>query len=43
MHDGTIAETATVGDFFQAARSEEARRFVRSISRSRQPVDGRVE
>jgi polar amino acid transport system ATP-binding protein len=43
MHDGTIAEVAAVGDFFQAARSEEARRFVRSASRSRQSVDGRVE
>jgi ABC-type polar amino acid transport system ATPase subunit len=43
MHDGRIAEAAAVGDFFRAARSEEARRFVRSVSRSRQSVDGRLE
>jgi ABC-type polar amino acid transport system ATPase subunit len=43
MHDGAIAEEAAAGDFFRAARSEEARRFVRSVSRSRQWVDGRVE
>ena len=43
MHDGTIAEAAAAGDFFQAARSEEARRFMRSVLKSRQSVDGRVE
>ncbi len=42
MHDGAILEVATPGDFFQAPRSEEARRFVRTVLGQQMSVDGRT-
>jgi ABC-type polar amino acid transport system ATPase subunit len=43
MSGGAILEEALARDFFAAPRSEEARRFVRSVSERRQWVDGSVE
>jgi ABC-type polar amino acid transport system ATPase subunit len=43
MHGGTIVEASSAGAFFAAPKSEEARRFIRSISGRRQSVAGRVE
>jgi putative glutamine transport system ATP-binding protein len=42
MHAGAILETAAPGDFFQAPRSEEARRFVRTVLGQQISVERRV-
>jgi ABC-type polar amino acid transport system ATPase subunit len=43
MHGGAIVEAAAAAEFFRAPRSEEARRFVRTVLGQRQSVDGRME
>ena len=43
MHAGAILEAAAPGDFFQAPRSEEARRFVRTVLGRQMSVAGRGE
>ncbi|HEY4892816.1 MAG TPA: amino acid ABC transporter ATP-binding protein [Reyranella sp.] len=42
MHAGAIVEAAAPGDFFRAPRSEEARRFVRTVLGQQISVEGRV-
>jgi ABC-type polar amino acid transport system ATPase subunit len=42
MHGGAIVESAAAAEFFQSPRSEEARRFVRTVLGQRQSMDGRV-
>jgi len=42
MHAGAIVETGTPAEFFRAPRSEEARRFVRTVLGQQMSVEGRV-
>jgi len=42
MHAGSIVETASPADFFQAPQSEEARRFVRTVLGQQMSVAGRA-
>ena len=42
MHAGAIVEVAPPGEFFGVPRSEEARRFVRTVLGQRQSVEGGV-
>ena len=43
MHAGAIVESAAPEEFFRAPRSEEARRFVRTVLGQRISVEGGVE
>jgi ABC-type polar amino acid transport system ATPase subunit len=42
MQAGAIVETAAPADFFQAPRSEEARRFVRTVMGQQMSFAGRA-
>jgi len=42
MHAGAIVEAGTPAEFFRAPRSEEARRFVRTVLGQQMSVEGRV-
>ncbi|MBS0537177.1 MAG: amino acid ABC transporter ATP-binding protein [Proteobacteria bacterium] len=42
MHAGAIVEAGTPAEFFQSPRSEEARRFVRTVLGQQMSVEGRV-
>jgi ABC-type polar amino acid transport system ATPase subunit len=42
MHAGSIVETASPVDFFQAPQSEEARRFVRTVLGQQMSAAGRA-
>jgi polar amino acid transport system ATP-binding protein len=43
MHAGSIVEAAAPAEFFRAPRSEEARRFVRTVLGQGQSVEGRLK